>query len=566
MLRKSILIMNNTDNELSILNSKDVIVINKLISKGLISKNYTIEELRNLDNGINVRSFSEMYISEQSFIHNILELLCKINPLVNIISTSDDNDISNHEFYHHIIDVIKCSDDIISTYFYLTTKKKPWLNLDFSLYDLNEELRKYQKKPMAVRYQKLNNLYDYIVSNNDVFLIENSNCNSSYYLAERVSKAREIIYRLTTNIIEKEILKNREPLGEKTLEEIGDMYSVTRERIRQIEKKIKLKVLGLTKINTFITKEMVIPLFINEVNERDKIAELFGVDNYHKVCKYFEQLYDLKDEKITSHLYTWKQTRSTLKKLMIDLPNPVSEEQLYSKFMNMNCMGIFDEFIQSLKKSSDLVIEVDKGIYHILLEYPINIIIAKTFFNFPNGLHWEEAVSKAIKEYGASKANYACIQWNKDLYIYGEGIYRHIKYYSLTELDEITICEIFNKELELNNIINIQTFWKTSKDLSKYNYYDIRYLCERKYKTVLRQGIELIVKTDITIPTKYDIIIKSLMKLPVNFTKDDFIEFFGYSNPAAASKYLSKLCNDNILKKNSKDTFVVIENQLSLFQ
>lgn len=93
--------------------------------------------------------------------------------------------------------------------------------------------------------------------------------------------------------IEKEIVKNRILKNECTLEEIGSKFSITRERVRQIEKKLKVKLKSLK------YKEMSITI-INYIFSKEKRTYLYQVELYNYIKDVITQniiIYNCNDEK-----------------------------------------------------------------------------------------------------------------------------------------------------------------------------------------------------------------------------------------------------------------------------
>ena len=260
-----------------------------------------------------------------------------------------------------------------------------------------------------------------------------------------------------------------------TLEEIGRRYSKTRERIRQLEKKINT----LLQANLRIHPEVLLVNIRHNLTSDlttlfPKLLQQFGkadlLYRFLEIC--------CGSEKGSIRQPPPKFNPNILFDFFSKTSSPTSYEKVLAELMlsyNKMQAKIIIKKLGELKKIQileDTIIpkNMDK-----------NSAIAHVLTNYPAGLPWKD-ISKIINSNGYSHANHSEIRLEINLdrarlvYLYGRGIYRHIKFVDTKQVNiEKTIINIlfYFNEQKINNI-HLHDYYDQIKN--EINYYDLRYI------------------------------------------------------------------------------------------
>jgi len=280
----------------------------------------------------------------------------------------------------------------------------------------------------------------------------------------------------------------------KSLEEIGKKHNITRERVRQIEKKINLSLNGLG----FINKVSLLKYFLKFKNlsfhkifpqldknftdtargvediSRDKLTEF--IENYCGVeNRFFET-----PERI---LFSFEKSR--LENIFLEVGSPIKLldfiEEIKSNYgYNEEVSKIAIDFMSK----HQLIKIVDENIYPTNLRK--NKEVAHILLSYPEGLHWKKVCKIGNKSFTKNKWDLRRIvgdsslnmMSNRDIYLCERGTYKNLKFLSLVK-NKTSILKVFIKEIKKLGKIqcameDVFAQVKKNKEFNNLNFYEAR--------------------------------------------------------------------------------------------
>ena len=282
-----------------------------------------------------------------------------------------------------------------------------------------------------------------------------------------------------------------------TLEELGEIFNVTRERIRQIEKKVTLKL----KKNCSIDSDTLKKFLVKHQNKGfvkifPNLNKFFYTSNRGIKSKsennnsliYFLEIYtDVKKnfyETPEQAAHTFSINFSRITEIFKDLIFPISREDL--SYEISNTFGIeYSTVFNSIDYlvSNNIFIKVENNEY-----YPFKISkkneILSILNRYPNGIHYKDLFS--IINASPSRttirnihSNFAVGALDISEYIYfGSGIIKSIKFSNFDMIKKNHLLELMEEFLKNNhNFSNLKTVFDFfSNELPKeVDIYDFRY-------------------------------------------------------------------------------------------
>jgi hypothetical protein len=271
---------------------------------------------------------------------------------------------------------------------------------------------------------------------------------------------------------------NQEPYS---LEEIGQKYKVTRERIRQIDKKIFnqfLKTLPLEQIKGRVVRD-----------SEDKFLTM-------------PILYSLfEKEKSFYNFFARLLESSESGEFEIDVFKPLTSTKILDEFCAENKSPFEKEYlinglvsntgINFIKASITLDFLEDEGVFvkdsagcYLPAKLGKKEALAHTLLNFPNGLPWQDAATvtnrKGFSQNKISKDRvdgaFSLSEW---IYQSGRGIYKHVLFSSL---DDIQVDKVLMETKNYLNSLNSKSchlneyFQIFNKAATNLGYFELRHI------------------------------------------------------------------------------------------
>jgi len=309
-----------------------------------------------------------------------------------------------------------------------------------------------------------------------------------------ISDINEIF--LLLNNRSREIIKARHGYLEncKSLEEIGKKYSITRERVRQIEVKINRSLIGLG----FINKTSLLKYFLkfNSLSFHKIFPQLDknftdtarGVENISgdKLTEFIENYCGVKNkffETPERTLFDFEKNR--LENIFLEVESPIKLTNFIEEIKsNYGYNEETSKIAVNFMNKNQLIKIVDENIYPTNLRK--NQEVAHILLGYPEGLHWKKVSEIGNKSFTKNKWNLKRLVGdgslnmlsNRDIYLCERGAYKHLKFLSLIK-NKTSILKAFIKEIKTLDktqcaMEDIFVQVKKNKEFDNLNFYEAR--------------------------------------------------------------------------------------------
>ena len=280
----------------------------------------------------------------------------------------------------------------------------------------------------------------------------------------------------------------------KSLEEIGKKNNLTRERIRQIERKINLSLNGLG----FINKASLVKFFLKFKNlsfhkifpQLDKnftdTARGVGDISGDKLTEFIEYYCGVKNKFFeTSERTLFSFEKSRLEDIFLEVGSPIKLPDFIEEIKNN--YGYNEETSKiaiDFMSKHQLIKIVDENIYPTNLRKTQEV--AHILLGYPEGLHWKKVSEIGNKSFTKNKWDLKRIVGdhsfnmlhNQSIYLCERGTYKNMKFLS-TVKNKTSILKIFIKEIKALGktqceMEDVFAQVKKNKEFNNLNFYEAR--------------------------------------------------------------------------------------------
>jgi len=263
-----------------------------------------------------------------------------------------------------------------------------------------------------------------------------------------------------------------------TLKDIGDLFNVTRERIRQIEIKV---------CDRFIAEKRLSGTLIAECIENNLSSSF--VTRFPLLAECFDKEGDLVSflEMCGSGIEIKSRLKPSISYKILDplfssKGFPISKSQILEYLEPQ----LGEEF--NLEMALDLLVEsgnirIDMGQYYPT-RLPKPSAVASILANNPAGLPWKDVarianINKITKtQFDESRSIHSVFTDSDDVYLCGKGLYRHTKFLGIEQsiFDKI-ISEVKNRLILFpRDAAHLSELFSQSEFLKQFDYYGVRYI------------------------------------------------------------------------------------------
>ncbi|SDY13403.1 sigma factor-like helix-turn-helix DNA-binding protein [Acinetobacter kyonggiensis] len=456
----------------------------------------------------------------------------------------------------------------------MKTIKKVGLELDevFYLHDINYVLNfdssKISEIPgLGVEYIKNFNIFKNLVKDELMLILENK-ININLFESKLIVPC--YIEDMDLKIFERIILEDIEYFFEKitedninilqmrwgfiedkkTLEEIGGMFNVSRERIRQKESKIKkifISHMRLSQDNIwfllkkYMNKDITLKLdslfscFKNEKDFFDFMSEISGKKNLH------EYVYPNIDNGVLNTFF-------------VENGSPLNLFLVKDYLEELNIADV--DNILNLLVAEDIIRISGDQIWpkHLSKSEAAACVLLK----YKKGLPWLD-VSKLVNENGFSRTPLYEIRVDSEAFhdqnyilLAGVGVYKHIKFID----QSIVLDDLFMELMEYqarnqSTVFHLNQCYGDSEYLKKYDYYDIRYYVKNFgedygfYFNGRSQSDSVSIKKNFKKITQKEVIIQTMNRLGSPLTRAEIANLLKSKSAGHAAFYLDQLMGES---------------------
>lgn len=340
-----------------------------------------------------------------------------------------------------------------------------------------------------------------------------------------------------------------------TLEEISQNYDCTRERIRQIEKKIRQNLTLSLRVSPDLIRTYVLQYSEDDSLGFPVLSTFF--DNTKLFFDFIEGIIG-SNEKISSEIF-----------------EPITNKSILNDFISLNAepykkIELINELISSfgmhfVKASRTLGYLIEEGIIQNKNDFlkPIKLgkkeAISQVLLNFPEGLPWKDVVNIVNSKGYTTKPMTltrldAAFTSAEYVYQYEHGTYRHICFSDFEDLDidELLQCvKRFLSQLSSGACHVMEFYSKERENCESLSYFDVRHLI-REYADLYgvyfngRSGQDSIsLDKDINPGGQESMIINALNDASTPLSKLEITELLVSKSARHAGFYLSELMADN---------------------
>jgi len=375
----------------------------------------------------------------------------------------------------------------------------------------------------------------------------------------------------------------------KTLEELGQKFGITRERVRQLEKNLNLSLIKLGKIEKnslvqFFNKYEYVSfhkLFPTLDKNFTDTALGTGEITRDKLVIFMEYFCGVKEEYFkTPERELWHFDSSKLSEIFTFVPSGISLENFleiikdnygYNDFVAKSSLGFM--------KNNNLIKIIDKKVYPLKLNKIYEI--ANILVSYPEGLHWKKVCEIGNNSYTKNKWNLErlvgdfslTVKYNHFIYHSDRGTLKLIKFCNLLDDRNQVLEEILNIYNDnYRDQISLDFLFKEIKNknnFKKINFYDLRMIIKifGEEKGIYFQGkshtnVVSLIKNFKTISIKdklIDIFKKTNYEVNLNQIKDVF-----QKDSNAIDARLDELVDEMKIFKINPGTYINYEEGIKL--
>ncbi|MEQ1638327.1 MAG: sigma factor-like helix-turn-helix DNA-binding protein [Methylococcales bacterium] len=360
-----------------------------------------------------------------------------------------------------------------------------------------------------------------------------------------------------------------------TLEEVGDRYKITRERIRQLEKgihtnlplnfRIQPKVL-LANIREKMTEDLTTLL--------PNLAKCFSTE---KLFYAFIELCCQVENGSIFEITTPKVNNKILNPIFCTNPSPIAQEIILNELMS-NYGYSKASAIQSIKqlKKNDKIKITEQGIYPKNLGKVEAVAHVLTFH--PAGLPWKD-IARIVNKKGYSSTPFdetrqtpSALTSSEYIYLCGLGTYRNLIF---LDFEQINIPEILQhllayfKQHQLTALHLNDYYYQSKIDRSSIEYFTLRHLVREHgedyglYFEGKSGSDSVSLDPDLKRITQADVIIKVLNESKVAMTRQEIAERLRSKSTAHAGFYLNDLMEEGKVVRVDQMVYTTPEKAFS---
>lgn len=263
----------------------------------------------------------------------------------------------------------------------------------------------------------------------------------------------------------------------RTLEEIGQKVGVTRERIRQIQKKEMASLRGFLRNGGFCTWELVRHCLEDPIGSFPKTAGAF----YNKK-KFYEFLSVVSGFDFTRAMTVVDIPTDELNRWIATFGHPIDLRAFMNDYREKDGSSWQRVALLPLAIRESEKYKVRNGSVSVH-NAPREHAVAATLLRFPKGLHFSDAANitnKEIYERKVLRADRLDRPFSDSEYIYtcDQGTYKHTKFLGIVDDDIQQVCgtvldSLLDSEEE---VVHLGEIYHDSGFLSQFEYFDVRYV------------------------------------------------------------------------------------------
>ena len=352
-------------------------------------------------------------------------------------------------------------------------------------------------------------------------------------VVQRISAAREKLSILSSDPVERHLLKINRFQDGLTLEAVAIEFRLTRQRVQQIEAKLYNKIQALSKFRLFYSAESMVALLLKNTEslelQENRICRPLGL-----TFGYLESLLNGAPGCITGAFWSAEDINSHIDLVALNLEQPFSEVQLHEAYARLfpNTTRGPRDFLQAGLFAGVIVPDDNKRFSILNSALSSQAQIASILLRFPEGIHWREMTALLPARHGEVRWLSKLFQ-NPYAYACGEGKYRHMRFFSLDADAQILVSGFVREVLEAcpGNTLNLPTVRYV---LQKYfscqvDYFELRLLVQlHGFFLHFRRRFDAVSIKEFQEVNPFQLIVTSLFFLPGKFHLNELIAMNGY--------------------------------------
>lgn len=339
-----------------------------------------------------------------------------------------------------------------------------------------------------------------------------------------------------------------------TLEEIGQKYNISRERVRQLEKKCNESLLKSLRVNSNNACKIIDGnINFNLSENMIVISECFYDEKFF--FEFLEFLCNRKD------IYDYLKPKISLDLLgdffaRNGMPSNYDEvkDYIYDYSLINNMKIDIDNAICVLQENNRIIIDGEKIIpKNLKKEEASACILAK----HKNGLPWMD-IAKLVNAAGISRTDlylerpdHAALANPDAIYLAGKGVYKHVRFMRLEDIDlDLVFDELLRIFVDSDRkVMHLGEICQSSNYLKTLDYYAVRYLVKCMgqeygfYFDGKSQADSVGIEPNFKNLTQRDVIIQALLRNKKPMTKVEIASLLKSKSLGHASFYLDQMMN-----------------------